>query len=73
MKVRELIKKLEKLPKNLEVYSADHDHGYYETSGVPENVYLIDKKNMTEFENDNCHGLHDCFKHTPQKYVVLRP
>ena len=70
MTVHKLIKELQKLPKQLKVYQADHDHGKFETSGSINQVILINKEEMDEFENDDCD---DAFKHTPQKYVVLRP
>ena len=50
MRVKDLIKQLEKLPKNLKVYKADHDHGTFETSGSVNVVELIDKSNMTEYD-----------------------
>jgi len=43
MKVSALIKKLQKMPQNLEVYSRDHDNGEHETSGYPRQVTLFDK------------------------------
>lgn len=73
MKVDQLIKELNKLPKNLEVYWADHDHGTYETNNRCGQVHLVNKNEMTEFDNDKDCGLSDCFQHTPKKYVCLRP
>ena len=70
MTVQELINELKKLPKKLQVYQADHDHGLYETSGKPNQVILIDKKNMNDGQNDK-YDL--CFQDTPKRYVVLRP
>lgn len=73
MKVKDLIKQLECLPQNLEIYWADHDHGEFETGGKAGEVKLIDKKNMTEYNNDEDCGHSDCFKNTPKRYVLLRP
>ena len=74
MKVKQLIKKLEGLPKNLEIYSADHDHGKFETSSEIGRVELIDKSEMDDIEDDNyCDGGYYPFKNTPKKYVVIRP
>ena len=73
MKVKELRKQLECLPQNLEIYWADHDHGEFETGSKVGKVKLIDKRNMTEHSNDNDYGYSDCFKHTPQRYVLFRP
>lgn len=70
MKVKDLIKKLEKMPKNLEIYGADHDHGKFETSSSINEVELINKEEMDEIENDR---FDECFQKTPIKYVVLRP
>lgn len=70
MTVQQLINKLEKMPKRLQIFQADHDHGLYETSGKPGQVILINKDEMTFFENDK----EDiCFQNTPKKYVVIRP
>ena len=73
MKVKDLIKQLESLPKNLDIYWADHDHGKFEAGGKAGQVELIDKKNMNEYENDKGCGLSDCFTHTPKRYVLIRP
>ncbi len=72
MTVKQLITRLKKMPQDLQVYSADHDHGSYETSAKLSDVCLIDKSKMTELDNDKCSGLDDCFTHTPQVYVCLR-
>lgn len=73
MKVKDLIKQLENLPQNLEIYWADHDHGDFETGGKAGKVKLIDKKNMTKSNNDEDCGISDCYKHTPRRDILLRP
>ncbi len=73
MTVKQLIKELKKLPQNLKVYHADHDHGDYETSGDIGQALLINKAEMTEVYNDKDFGRSDVFTYTPKKYVVLRP
>lgn len=73
MTVKQLIKKLEKMPKNLQVYWADHDHGRFETNNIANFVELVDKNEMTEIENDDNCRYSDCYKDTPNKYVVIRP
>lgn len=73
MTVAELIAELKKLPKDLEVYSAAHDHGKFETDSLLNQCVLIDKNEMTKIENDKNGGLCDSFTSTPTKYVVIRP
>jgi len=70
MKVSELIKELKKLPQNLEVYWADHDHGEFETNNIAGRVVNIDKSKMTKYSNDKSD---ESFQLTPQKYVLIRP
>ena len=38
---KDLIKQLESLPKNLDIYWADHDHGKYETGGKDVLIILL--------------------------------
>lgn len=75
MKVNQLINKLKQLPKNLDVYIADHDQGQFETSGAAGTCDLIDKNDMDDIENDKATYDGRCFPHTstPKKYVVIRP
>jgi len=74
MKVKDLIKILETMPKNLQIHMADHDHGTYETNSSVNQCEIIDKKEMTEYDNDEyTDGRHQPFKDTPKKYVVIRP
>ena len=78
MKVKELVKQLKKMPQELQVFWADHDHAEYETGGIAGQVLLIDKDEMNELSNDNgCDnfgkGYDPTFKDTPQQYVCLRP
>ena len=78
MKVKELIKQLKKMPQNLDVYQADHDHGLYETASGSNQVLLIDKDKMNDCENDkgdgNWNGGVDMtFQTTPRQYVCIRP
>lgn len=75
MTVKQLISKLKKLPPNLEVYSADHDHGEFETNTILNYCDLIDKKDMSESvkEQHNNDPYYECFNNTPKRYVVVRP
>jgi len=73
MKVKDLIKELNKMPKNMIVYWADHDHGTYETNNEVGRCEFIDKNEMTKFNNDEIHGDNECYKNTPRKYICLRP
>lgn len=73
MKVKHLINQLERLPKNLQVYWADHDHGTFETGGMARYAELIDKSEITPEENDLNDGISNPFKGTPNRYVVIRP
>lgn len=79
IKVKDLIKKLQKMPQDLQVYWADHDHGRYETNNTAGCVELIDKAEMRDDgENDkgdgNWNGGHDpTFQDTPKRYVCIRP
>lgn len=67
MKVSELIRELKKMPKDLDVWWADHDHSTYEVNNCVKSVNLVDKANMDEFDREYCD------KYTPEKYVCLRP
>ena len=71
MNVKELVKQLKKIPQDLEVYRADHDHGTFETAGIVNSVQLINKEDMNKYNNDGADG--GVFKDTPNKYVVIRP
>lgn len=74
MIVKDLIKKLKKMPQHLDIYMADHDHGHFETNSIVNQVYLIDKKEMDEVENDNFNVDNNTpFKNTPVLYVCIRP
>jgi len=74
MIVKNLIKKLKKMPQDAQVFMADHDHERFQTNGQsPDHVEFIDKSTMNEIENDDDCGCSDCFKNTPDSYVVLRP
>lgn len=46
MKVSELIKRLNKMPKNADVMLQDHDHAKYEWNGCLNGVYLLDYDNI---------------------------
>ena len=75
MTVKQLIAKLKKMPQNLNVYWADHDHGQYEinsTAGCVEHIFEPDKED--EFDHERYHherkGYEDS---TDEEYVVIRP
>ncbi len=73
MTVKDLIKKLKKMPKNLIIYTADHDHGTFETNSVAGCCEIVDKSEMDEYVNDKDCGLSNSFTDTPDRYVVVRP
>ena len=73
MKVKDLIAILETMPKNLTIYTADHDHGTFETNSTVRSCELINKSEMTEYDNDKYTYNGDTpFTGTPKKYVVIR-
>jgi len=75
MKVKKLIAILKKMPQNLEVYTADHDHGQYETNSLVGCCELIDKSEMDN-ETGKRHSdnpFYEAFNGTPETYVVIRP
>jgi hypothetical protein len=45
MTVKKLISELKKMPPELEVYFADHDHSEYEWNNKVHRVYLVDFDN----------------------------
>jgi len=85
MTVKQLIKQLEKMPQNLQVYVSDHDHSEYETNGEVGDVTLIDRSNAGDIrkygyvsysgiiDKDGYISKHDQerFDSTPEKYVTL--
>lgn len=74
MTVKQLISKLKKMPQNAKIFTADHDHGEYETNSAARKCELIDKNDMTEWINDKGEYEGDpTFLDTPKKYVVIRP
>lgn len=75
MKVKKLIALLKKMPQDLDVYIADHDHGEYETNSIIGNCELVDK---SEMDNDTesrhkVNPFYEAFNGTPEMYVVVRP
>ena len=51
MTVKELIKELQKMPKNAKVYYQDFDAAEFEISSSPSYVWLVDFDKATEYEN----------------------
>lgn len=51
MTVRELIKELQKMPQNSEVYYQDFDAAEFEISSSPSYVLMVDFDKATEYEN----------------------
>ena len=51
MTVKELIKELQKMPKNSKVYYQDFDAAEFEISSSPSYVWLVDFDKATEYEN----------------------
>lgn len=76
MTVKQLIAKLKKMPQNLNVYWADHDHGEYEinsTAGCVEHIYEPDEEDYP-FEYERYHLERKGYEHTTDaEYVVIRP
>ena len=75
MKVKKLIAILKKIPQDLDVYMADHDHGEYETNNKIGNCELVDKSKMDD-DTKNLHAnnpFYEAFNGTPEMYVVIRP
>lgn len=75
MKVKKLISLLKKMPQDLDVYTADHDHSEYETNSIIGNVCLVDKSEMDSYTK-NLHKnnqLYEAFNSTDEVYVVIRP
>lgn len=75
MKVKKLISILKKMPQDLEVYIADHDHGKFETNNIVGGCELIDKSEMdedTESRHEN-NPYYKAFNGTEDIYVVIRP
>jgi len=70
MKVKDLIKELQKLPKNLTVYYADHDHSAYEINNIAGSVTLMNRKEIPEHDDE---GKAECLNDMPNKYVCIRP
>lgn len=76
MKVKDLIKKLKKMPQDLPVYWADHDHGTFEINSsvgwvghieMPDQDEDYDEFKQWEYERK---GFEDS---TPEEYVCIRP
>lgn len=76
MKVKQLIAKLKKMPQDLEVYTADHDHSDWEVSSHVNSVVLSDKSRMTkaDIENHTTTINHkDELDLLPNRFVQIRP
>lgn len=76
MTVKQLINKLSKMPQNLQVFTADHDHSEYETNSPVNGCYLVDQSEM-DYEDVKRHTCNkneadELYNH-PKKYVVVRP
>jgi hypothetical protein len=71
MKVSKLIAELKKMPKDLEVYWADHDHNEFEVNDIARKVYLMDKSEGVKDWHKSALKMNEDF--TPDKYVVIRP
>lgn len=68
LNVKQLISKLKKLPQNLPVYWADHDHDTYETNNEANRVHVIDPLEMNDIQREwRTPGNPD------ERYVVIRP
>jgi hypothetical protein len=50
MKVKELIRELQKMPQNAQVYYQDFDSAKFEISSSPKGVNIVDFDEATEYE-----------------------
>lgn len=71
MTVKELIKKLKRMPQDLEVYTQDHDCSVYELSSMPSDVFLwvkedVRPKKFPKIEDKKC------FESEIEKCVSIR-
>ena len=73
MTVKQLIKQLKKMPQNLEVFSADHDHGEWEVNGPIFAVNCIVKSEYVEYTSALRGSDKDIFESMPDKYVTIHP
>jgi hypothetical protein len=73
MKVKELVKKLKRMPQDLELGWQDHDASDYEISSYPREVLLWSKKEYPRPSYVNDRYEVERYKSNPVKCVVIRP
>jgi len=76
MKVKKLIKQLQKMPQNLEVYIAEHDNSEWEVSGETGSVTHYIKEDLRkEFGLDKNSFFYvcdfECFESNPEEWVTI--
>ena len=86
MKVKELIKRLQKMPQELQVYMADHDHSEYEVSAKVNTVSIVDKELAGDLRSHGYvtfKGISDKkgfvsdadierYSNTPERYIAIK-
>jgi len=74
MTVKELRAALKGLPGNMEVYTADHDHGKFEVNAPAGEAEVINKKDAEPWDLDHLYDIEkEEFESRPNKYLVIRP
>jgi hypothetical protein len=69
MKVRQLIKHLQKMPQGLEVYYSHHDNAEHETAGLTCSVIHHSK---SDYENDYMSREdRECLESQPKEWVTI--
>ena len=71
MIVKELIKKLKKMPQDLEVQIANHDNSECESSGIVYSVVYFQKKNYNSNEVGD-EGDKQRFNDMPNECIIIR-
>lgn len=71
MKVKQLIKELQKMPQNLDVFYAHHDNCAHETAGDCFSVMLFEKKDYS-VDDIRLREDKERFEDMPTKCVVIR-
>lgn len=70
MKVKDLIKELQKMPKNADVYTADHDHSEWEHNGKVRYLELVNQNKLDQYAKEKLDR--DSFFKIKGTYVTIR-
>ena len=70
MTVSELRKKLKGINGKLPVYIADHDHGEYDVNSIANQVFIVNRDEMSNWDKKN---EDQSQRDNPKKYLVIRP